>query len=155
MAPKGSRVIKTAQKSRERFPFSPRDLGSISQRNKTYPLTVYFDGDCPICRREIVLMKLLNSKNRLSFVDFSLSSYRPNEHGLSRCDLERIIHARWADGTLVTGVEVFREMWEAIGAGFLARLSRWPLINTLMVKAYAWFARNRLRLTSRANTHRA
>lgn len=113
----------------------------------TFPLTVYFDGDCPICRREINLLTLLNRKNRLQFVDFSASSYRPDDHGLEPCDLARVIHARWADGTIITGVEVFRTMWEGVGLGFLARFSRVRLINSLLVKAYAWFARNRLRLT--------
>ena len=94
-------------------------------------------------------MTLLNRKNRLRFVDFSSSSYRPDDHGLSPCDLARVIHARWSDGTLITGVEVFRTMWEGVGLGFLARFSRVPWINSLLVKAYDWFAGNRLRLTGR------
>ena len=117
---------------------------------KPYPLTVYFDGECPICRREIDLMKVLNRRERLQFIDFSNSSYQPTDQRLSQCDLGRVIHARWSDGTIITGVEVFREMWEAIGLGFLARFSRLSGINTLLVRAYAWFAKNRLWLTKRA-----
>ncbi|MEO8324295.1 MAG: DUF393 domain-containing protein [Nitrospirota bacterium] len=133
------------QTSPEAFP----DVKVHSGETKPYPLTVYFDGDCPICRREIDLMKIFNRKNHLQFIDFSASSYHPIEHGLSQCELERVIHARWSDGTLITGVEVFREMWEAIGLRFLARLARRPTINKLLVRAYEWFARNRLRLTGR------
>ena len=117
---------------------------------KPYPLTVYFDGACPIYRREIDLMKIFNRKYRLQFIDFSGGSYRHAEHGLSLLDLGRVIHARWSDGNIITGVEVLREMWEAIGLGFLARFSRLSGINTLLVKAYAWFAKNRLWLTKRA-----
>ena len=117
---------------------------------KLYPLTVYFDGECPICRREIDLMKILNRGERLQCIDFSTLSYRPTDHGLNQFDLGRVIHARWSDGTLISGVEVFRETWEAIGLGFLARISRRPMLNKLLVKAYAWFARNRLWLTRRA-----
>jgi predicted DCC family thiol-disulfide oxidoreductase YuxK len=121
-----------------------------SSRKKLYPLTVYFDGACPICRREIDLMKWFNRKSHLRFVDFSVPSYRPDEHGLNPSDLGRVIHARWADDSIITGVEVFREMWEGVGFGLLARVARRPRINALLVKAYAWFARNRLRLTGRA-----
>lgn len=117
---------------------------------KPFPLTVYFDGECPICRREIDLMKLFNRRGRLQFIDFSTSSYHPAYHGLNPCDLAKVIHARWADGTIITGVEVFSEMWEAIGLRFVARLSRRPRINTLLIKAYSWFARNRLWLTGKA-----
>lgn len=120
------------------------------RETKPYPLTVYFDGNCPICRREIDLMSIFNRKKHLEFIDFSASSYLPAEHGLSPCDLGKVIHARWADGTVITGVEVFREMWEAIGLRALARLARRPTINKLLVRAYDWFARNRLRLTGRA-----
>ena len=127
-----------------------QELKSLSHVTKPYPLTVYFDGECPICRREIDLMKVFNRRERLQFIDFSNSSYQPTDQNLSQCDLGRVIHARWSDGTVVTGVEVFREMWEAIGLGFLARISRLSGINTLLVKAYAWFAKNRLRLTGRA-----
>ncbi len=125
------------------------EMKSSSTKFNSYPLTVYFDGDCPICRREIHLMTMLNRKARLHFVDFSGSSYRPEDHGLAPCDLARVIHARWSDGNLITGVEVFRTMWEGVGLGFLARFSRIPWINSLLFKAYAWFAKNRLRLTGR------
>jgi predicted DCC family thiol-disulfide oxidoreductase YuxK len=117
---------------------------------KPYPLTVYFDGECPICRREIDFMKIFNRRNHLQFIDFSASSFLSPEHGLSPCDLGKVIHARWSDGTIITGVEVFREMWEAIGLRALARLARRPTVNKLLVRAYAWFAKNRLRLTGRA-----
>jgi len=111
---------------------------------------VYFDGDCPICRREIDLMKIFNRKKHFEFIDFTASSYLPAENGLSPCDLGKVIHARWSDGTLITGVEVFREMWEAIGLGFFLRFASRLTINKRLVRAYAWFARNRLRLTGRA-----
>ena len=127
-----------------------QELKSLAHATKPYPLTVYFDGECPICRREIDLMKIFNRRERLQFIDFSTSSYRPTDHGLNQCDLGRVIHARWSDGSLISGVEVFRETWEAIGLGFLVRISRRPIINKLLVKAYAWFAKNRLWLTRRA-----
>ncbi len=117
---------------------------------KPYPLTVYYDGECPICRREIDLMKMFNRKDHLQFIDFSNSSFHATDPGLNQCDLGKVIHARWSGGTLITGVEVFREMWEGVGLGFLARCSRRPIFNKLLVKAYAWFAKNRLRLTGRA-----
>ena len=129
---------------------SPHKVQTRFHSAKPYPLTVYFDGECPVCRREINLMKFLHRSQRLGFIDFSNSLYRPTDHRLNRCDLREVIHARWSDGTIITGVEVFSEMWEAIGFGFLARLSRRPLINALLVKGYAWFAKNRLRLTGRA-----
>ena len=126
-----------------------QEVDPLFHRAKSYPLTVYFDGECPICRREIHLIKVFNRRECLQFIDFSTSAYRPTDHGLNQGDLGRVIHDRWSDGSIITGVEAFTEMWEAIGFGVLARLSRLPLINALLVKAYTWFAKNRLRLTGR------
>lgn len=118
----------------------------------SYPLTIFFDGACPICDREIALMRRLDRRECLVFCDFSRPDYDPTSIDISPAELGRIIHARWGDGTVITGVDVFRAMWEAVGLGFLARVTRSSLVEPLIVKAYAWFARNRLRLTGRLHT---
>jgi predicted DCC family thiol-disulfide oxidoreductase YuxK len=94
-------------------------------------------------------MKRLDRKGRLRLCDFSSPDYEVAAIGLPVSELSAIIHAQWEDGTVIRGVEVFRAIWEAVGLGFLARLSRLPVIDQLTVKAYAWFARNRLWLTGR------
>jgi len=116
-----------------------------------YPLTVFFDGACPLCARENALMKRLNKRRLLVFCDFSRPDYGAVSIGFCPSELGRVIHARWADGSVITGVEVFRAMWEAIGFGAFAAFSRLPLIEPLVMRAYAWFARNRLRLTGRSS----
>jgi len=57
-------------------------------------------------------MKMFNRKDHLQFIDFSNSSYHATDYELNQYDLGRVIHARWSDGTIITGVEVFREMWK-------------------------------------------
>ena len=116
-----------------------------------YPLTVFFDGACPICNREIALMKRLDRRQQLEFCDFSAQEYDAASSGFATADLATVIHARWSDGSVITGVDVFRAMWEAVGLRFLARLSRLSIVEPLVLKAYAWFARNRLRLTGRSH----
>ena len=115
----------------------------------SYPLTVFFDGACPICAREIALMKRLDRRRQVDFCDFSSQVYDATSRGFAAADLGTVIHARWADGSVITGVEVFRAMWEAVGLGVLAKLSRLSFVEPLVLRAYAWFARNRLRLTGR------
>lgn len=117
---------------------------------RAYPLTVFYDGDCPICAREIRLLERLNRRHLVRFVDFADPAYDPRRTGLGRVELGRVIHARWADGAILVGLEVFREVWSAVGFGFLARLSRLPGVNRLLIRGYDWFARNRLWLTGRA-----
>jgi predicted DCC family thiol-disulfide oxidoreductase YuxK len=59
------------------------------------------------------------------------------------------IHGRLPDGTWVRGVEVFRELYAAIGWTPVVWISRLPLISGLLDRAYRLFARNRLRWTRR------
>ena len=114
-----------------------------------YPLTVFFDGACPICAREIALMKRLDRKQRLTFCDFSLPEYDEKVTGFARAELGQVIHAQWTDGRVIRGVEVFQAMWEAVGFGLLTKFSRVSFVEPFLYKAYAWFARNRLWLTGR------
>ena len=116
-----------------------------------YPPMVFFDGACPICTREIALMKRLDRKRQLAFCDFSRPDYDAASIGFAPSELGRVIHANWADGSVITGVEVFRAMWEAVGLGLLATLSRLSIVEPLVLRAYAWFARIRLQLTGRLN----
>jgi predicted DCC family thiol-disulfide oxidoreductase YuxK len=62
------------------------------------------------------------------------------------------IHARLPSGELVEGVEVFRQLYAAVGYERLVRASRSPLISGLLERGYGWFAKNRLRLTGRCET---
>jgi len=115
-----------------------------------YPLTVYYDGACPLCRRDIELMRMLDRHARLHLVDFSNPDFREADCGMSCSRLSAVIHAKWADGRMIEGVEVFRAMWTAVGLGALAWVSRWPLVNGLVHRGYVWFAKHRLLLTGRS-----
>ena len=72
----------------------------------SYPLTVFFDGACPICDREIALMRRLDRHRRLLLCDFSRPDYDPTSINISPAELGRIIHARWGDGTVITAEQV-------------------------------------------------
>ena len=116
-----------------------------------YPLTVFFDGACPICAREIALMKRLDRRRRLAFCDFSRPDYDAASIGFAPSELGSSHSCPLGGWEVITGVDVFRAMWEAVGLGLLAKLSRLSLVEPLVLRAYAWFARNRLQLTGRLN----
>ncbi|MGE0644834.1 MAG: thiol-disulfide oxidoreductase DCC family protein [Nitrospira sp.] len=114
-----------------------------------YPLTVFFDGACPICAREIAFMRRQDKHQRLIFRDFAPSDFDETSAGFSSSQLGQVIHAQWANGRVIKGVEVFQAMWEAVGWRVLVTLSRVSFLEPLLYRAYAWFARNRLWLTGR------
>jgi len=68
-----------------------------------YPLTVLYDGACPLCSREMAFMKHLDRKRRLRFCDFSTPDYDAAAIGIPVSELSTVIHAQWEDGTVITG----------------------------------------------------
>lgn len=124
----------------------PHPTGS---RTKGFDLEVYFDGACPLCAREVRLLRRLDRRGRVRFTDIAAPDFDLAAAGVPWEKLMERIHARLADGTLVDGVEVFRRIYAAIGFPRLAALSRLPGISHLLDLAYRWFAANRMRLTGR------
>jgi predicted DCC family thiol-disulfide oxidoreductase YuxK len=111
-------------------------------------LTVWFDGGCPLCRREIGLMRRLDRNQGIDFVDVS-------EPGAGEsCPLDRTtlltrFHAA-EDGVLLSGAAAFAAMWRAIPAlRPLGLLARNPFILALLEKGYLHFLKLRPSLQRR------
>jgi predicted DCC family thiol-disulfide oxidoreductase YuxK len=113
-------------------------------------LELFFDGACPLCSREVKWLQRFDRNARIVFTDISARGFDPAPLGVTQDDLLARIHARLPDGRMIEGVEVFRRAYTAIGLGPLVNLSRLPGVNALLERAYAVFARNRLRLTGRS-----
>lgn len=112
-------------------------------------VTLLYDGDCPLCRREVAFMRRFNSRGRLCLVDISAADFDPGVYQRTSSQLMGQIHAVATTGELVTGMEAFREAYAALGLGALLAPTKWPGLRPLFDRGYEWFARNRLRLTGR------
>ncbi len=89
-------------------------------------LLVWFDGGCPLCRREIALMRRLDQGRAIDFVDVA------TEAAVCPLDRETLLarfHAR-ENGVVLSGAAAFAAMWRAIPVlrplGLAAR-NRWVL----------------------------
>ncbi len=118
----------------------------------TWQVEVFFDGDCPLCLREIALLQKLDRAGQIRFTNIAASGFQPAELGLSASTLMNRIHGRLPDGEIIEGVEVFRRLYAAVGFKRLVWLSRAPGASQLLDAAYALFAKNRLRLTGRCDS---
>lgn len=110
---------------------------------------VFYDGQCPLCRREIGMLRRLDRRQRIQFTDISEPAFDAGLPGKTYSELMGEIQGRLPDGTWVKGVEVFRRLYGAVGFRWLVAISRWPGIRNLLDLGYRLFARNRLRLTGR------
>ena len=123
----------------------------MSTTTSDIELEVFFDGDCPLCTKEINFVRRLDRKARLLFTDIAAPGFDAASIGRTHDDLMARIQARTADGSFIDGVEVFRRMYAAVGLSPLVALTRLPGITQLLDASYRWFAKNRLRLTGRCD----
>jgi predicted DCC family thiol-disulfide oxidoreductase YuxK len=114
-----------------------------------FEVEVFFDGACPLCRREIGMLRRLDRHGRLRLTDISAPEFDAAPLGRTHDELMREIKARLPDGTWITGVEVFRRLYGAVGFRWLIPVTRLPLVRQMLDIGYRVFARNRLRLTGR------
>jgi predicted DCC family thiol-disulfide oxidoreductase YuxK len=114
-----------------------------------YEVEVFFDGDCPLCRREISLLKRWDKRERIRFTDIAAAGFDPAIYGMTQDRLMAEIHGRDTQGNWLVGVEVFRRLYAAVGFEPLVAATRWPLIRHALDAAYRLFAPQRLRLTGR------
>ncbi len=114
-----------------------------------WTIEVFFDGECPLCRREIGWLRRADRRARIRFTDLSAPGFDALSLGMDHAALMGRIHARTRGGEWLEGVEVFRRLYDAVGLGALVRLSRSRPVDAVLRRAYEAFARNRLKWTGR------
>jgi predicted DCC family thiol-disulfide oxidoreductase YuxK len=107
-------------------------------------LTVYYDGACPLCSREIAVYRRQTGSERCVWVDASSCPESALGTGLSRDSALARFHVRRTDGLLVEGMRGFTVLWRVLPrfawAGRIASIGPLPL---LLDVAYLVFLRIR------------
>lgn len=118
-----------------------------------HKLTIWFDGSCPLCSREIGLMKRLDRHGAIDFVDVGTTDGA--ECPVDRNALLARLHAR-ENGVLLSGAGAFAAMWRAIPLlrpiGLLARN---PAVLRLLERGYLAFLKIRPQLQRLARSSQA
>ena len=101
-------------------------------------LTVYFDGSCPLCRREIAMYRRLPAADALCWVD--VSTAQALGEGLSCEAAMRRFHVRDAQGRLFSGGAAFARLWRCLpGWRLLGVCFSWPPLSAVLELAYRAF----------------
>lgn len=112
---------------------------------------MFYDGDCPLCMRETRMLSRMDRSQRILFTNIAAAEFDASSLGKTQDELMAEIHGRLPDGTWVTGVEVFRRLYTAVGFGPVVWLTRLPIVTQILNLGYRVFAKNRLRLTGRCS----
>lgn len=110
------------------------------------PLTVFYDGSCPVCRREISVYQRGEGGDGVAWVD-AASTTCPLPQDLSRDRALARFHVRDGDGRMLSGAAAFAALWWTLPRWrWLGVLISLPIISGLAEGAYRNFLAIRPRI---------
>ena len=127
-------------------------MNSSRSREKQFSseqIVCFHDGDCPICRLEVDVMKKLDKTGKVHWVDITKNQDELTIYGLSYSDAMQSMHVfDSTDKKLVSDVDGFLLLWKHLPYyRSLAKIVEWsPLIKKGLARAYSCFAKYRLKM---------
>lgn len=105
---------------------------------------VYFDGLCHLCSREIEHYKKCAGSDAIGFIDITSDDFDAEQEKLDPQTIHRSLHVRKSNGTVVSGVDAFIEIWTQLPAyGWLAKIIQWKPVRWMADVGYVVFAKVR------------
>jgi predicted DCC family thiol-disulfide oxidoreductase YuxK len=138
---KNARILPTSRASACAVVKTRKDRQFLLMANSE--LTVWYDGGCPLCLREISVMRRLDRRGAISFIDVtSENSFCP----ISPAELLARFHAQ-ENGLMLSGAAAFAAMWRAIPVlRPLGLAARNRLVLAGLERIYIVFLKHRPRL---------
>lgn len=106
-------------------------------------LTIFFDGRCPLCAREIQALKRLDQQQLLQFEDIHAKDFQHRFPAIDLVEADRKLHGQRSDGKLIYGLDVTAEAWALVGKHRWLAWLRLPVIHLFSDVVYWVFARFR------------
>ena len=112
-------------------------------------LTLYYDGQCPLCQAEIAYLQTRNAQGQLAFVDVTQNGFVAADHQLSCEAAMAQIHGRLANGEILVGVAVFAKAYALAKLPVLAWIMSRPWLQPVLQPSYVVFAKHRQAISKR------
>jgi predicted DCC family thiol-disulfide oxidoreductase YuxK len=111
-----------------------------------YQLTIFYDGTCPLCVKEMNALIAQDNKQKIKTIDIyseEFSAYPQIDANAANT----VLHGLNANGELFLGLDVTYKAWSLVGKGWLYAPLRWPAIKPVADWCYLRFAKNRYRVS--------
>ena len=125
-------------------------MRGLANSSRKWKVNMLYDSQCPLCMHEVRFLERRNTAGLVKFTDIASPDYSPAENG--GVDYERgmkVIHAVLDTGEVVEGMAVFRQVYSAVGLGWVWAITRLPGLGWAADLVYSVWARYRMRITGR------
>ena len=129
-----------------RFCSPPNDNTNQSHKN----LTCLYDGECPLCMKEINFLKNRDINNNIEWVDISSDDYDESKH--ANIDYKtgmESMHVIDDKGSIKKGIHAFKPMYDQVGLGWIWSFTKVPIVSNVASLAYDQWAKYRMWITGR------
>ena len=110
------------------------------QRNPSM-ISVFFDGKCNLCSKEINYYRRIAPKNTFNWVDITKNPDELDRFEIKLSDGLRLMHVADSRGNIFTGVDAFIIMWKQIKYWkFLGLFVSLPIVKQIANLLYQYFA---------------
>ena len=109
-------------------------------------LTIFYDGTCPLCAKEMKALTKRDTHQHIRIVDIYSEAFSDYPQ-IDAAKANTILHALDDYGNLLLGLDVTYRAWHLVGKGWLYAPLRWPLIRPVADWLYLRFANNRYRIS--------
>jgi predicted DCC family thiol-disulfide oxidoreductase YuxK len=109
-------------------------------------LTLFYDGGCIVCSREMEKYRLRDKSGKLILIDIAAPTFDPSKYGRDLKTFMAELHVRDESGIFHTGVAAFARIWDVLPQPELHLLSAiisLPGISLLARSGYWLFAHSR------------
>ncbi|PPR76476.1 MAG: hypothetical protein CFH01_01916 [Alphaproteobacteria bacterium MarineAlpha2_Bin1] len=107
-------------------------------------ITVYYDGKCNICSKEINYYKKIDSKNKFNWFDIANNPEKLIGTNIKINDALLYLHVEDQEGILYIGIDAFILIWKNLNTWkYLAYLISIPPLKKFAGAAYIKFAKYR------------
>ncbi|CAM6021502.1 unnamed protein product [Sphagnum balticum] len=128
-----------------------KPAGGKEPSDSNWKIKMLYDGDCPLCMREVNMLKERNQTyGTIAFVNIGTDDYSPEQNnGIDYETAMGRIHAIRRDGTVLTNVAAFRALYEEVGLGWVYAITNHQPWASIADALYSFWAKYRLPVTGR------
>ncbi|MDX2321298.1 MAG: DUF393 domain-containing protein [Moritella sp.] len=105
-------------------------------------LTIFYDGNCPLCSLEMQKLKRHDDRNLIVLVNLHQTGFKQTYPQIDFDNAMDILHGQYQNNILL-GLDVTHRAWTLVGRGALVAPLQFPIVKQLAHRAYLVLAKYR------------